>query len=180
MRIVALVVVAAVIGVVLWFVFHHTKKHPGNGNKGNGKQVVLQLLLLPSGLKAESQTIGQRIYWAGPKNGVRYEFTQEKNGHVFVRYLTGKAKKGVRAANYLIVATYKYPNAYPLLKKLANKNAISGALKGPGGSVIYVRPHDQKSVLMAWPKTNYEVEIYDPLPTQALLTAKSGNVAPVR
>jgi hypothetical protein len=176
MRIAALVLVAAVVGVVLWLVLHHSK----SGKPTDGNRVVIQKLVSPSGLKFESRSLGKTIYWAGPKAGVKYEFTEEKNGSLFVRYLTHGAKKGVRAANYLIVATYKFPDAYSRLKKLANAKTVSGPLTGPDGSIIYVRPHDQKSVLMAWPKVNYEVEIYDPSPTQARQVASSGDVKPVR
>ena len=45
-------------------------------------------------LKAEASTSDHPIYWAGPRPGVRYEFTRSTDGRTYVRYLTDGAKVG--------------------------------------------------------------------------------------
>jgi len=75
----------------------------------------------------------------------------------------------------LLVATYPFPHAFAALKKQADGNAVAG----PDGSIIYVNPHDPKSVLMAFPKVDYQVEIWDARPAVALATAESGDIRPI-
>jgi hypothetical protein len=175
-RIAALIVVAIVVGVVLWLVLGHNSKKKHHKTAGTTVLFGPKLYKKASGLKGEAGALGgQPIYWAGKQSGLRYEFTQLKNGHIFIRYLPKGVKNGAKGAHYLIVATYAYRNAYKALKKLAKTRA----LHGPGHSVIYVRPNDPKSVLIAWPKVQYEVEIYDPRPSYARQVAESGQVAPI-
>lgn len=172
MRIAILVGLAVVIGVALYLILGHNGKHkPG----ASGTSVVVQKAVKTAGLKSEARQLGQSIYWAGPLRGLKYEFTLEKNGHVFVRYLPRKTPVGVRKANYLVIATYKYPGALKALKKVANGRGTSG----PGGSFIYIRPTDPRSVLVAWPNVPYEVEVYDPRPAKAQTVAENGQLTAV-
>jgi hypothetical protein len=166
-----LVVLAIVVGVVLWLVLGGGKHKP----KIKGDTVVLQKAMKPGQLKSEAGKLGHPIYWAGPQRGATYEFTLEHNHHVLVRYLTHGAPVGVKAAKYLIVATYFYRNAYKALKTVAKGNGH----KGPGGSFIYVRPNDPRSVLIAWPHVDYEVEVYDPRPAEAQTVANNGQITTV-
>ena len=174
MRIAALVVVAAAVGIALWLILGHKSSHRNT----NPHQVLIQKIVTPAGLRFEARTLARQIYWAGQQRGARLEFTEERNGALFVRYLTHNAPRGIKGANYLIVASYKFPNAYNSLKKLAKTNGVS-LLSTPDGGIVYVRPHFQKSVLMAWPKLNLEVEVYDPSPIRARQIATSGDVKPI-
>jgi hypothetical protein len=178
-RIAALVVLGLVIvGVVLYLIFGHSssKKHNGKGGRsGIQTSAIGPWALTANRLKAEGLSIGQPVYWAGTRPAVRYEFWRTTNGRIFVRYLTKPNKAGAKGAKWLVVATYPWGQAYKALKKQAK----GAGIKGPNGSIIWVRPTDPKSVLMAWPKVPYEVEIYDPRPAVALATARSGDVKTV-
>jgi hypothetical protein len=133
------------------------------------------LLQSQTQLMARASAIGQPVYWAGPADGDNYEFTRTPNGHVYVRYLPDGVAAGAKGAQYMIVATYSWGKAYEALQKQAK----GAELKGPGGSIMWVRAADPRSVLIAWPNVPYEVEIYDPHPAVALATARSGRVRPV-
>ena len=73
------------------------------------------------------------------------------------------------------MGTYVFYGAFDGLKKVAKGKAVSG----PGGSVVYANRKDPRSVLMAFPGVDYEIEVYDPKPANALSTALSGQVQPV-
>jgi hypothetical protein len=135
-------------------------------------------LMTRARVTAQSKALGTSIYWAGPRAGYRYEFWRVPrlpNGRLFVRYLPDGVRAGADGARYLIVGTYPVPGAFAVLKKQAKGTATAG----PDGSIVFVRPKDPKSVLMAFPNVDYEIEIYDPSSAVALAIAKSGKIRPV-
>ena len=123
-----------------------------------------------------SQSIGQPIYWAGPKPGFKYEITETTSGKVYVRYLPSGVKAGDPRANFLIIATYPFPNAFNALKKVAKGHGV--AL--PANGLAVVDQAYRKSVHLAFRGVNFQVEVYSPSPAQARRTAVSGDVQPVR
>ena len=170
-RIAVLVVAAIAVGLVLFFVLHHSK------HKHHHKIVTSRIgpiSFTEPELKAQAFTLKTPIYWAGTQAGYHYEFTRSTKGYLYIRYLPSGTPVKAPGKNFLIVSTYPFFNAYGSLKKYAKKKA----LKGPGGSVIYIRPK-ATNVLMAFPGVDYEIEIYDPSPAIALSTAQSGNIKPV-
>jgi hypothetical protein len=171
-RIAVLVILALVAGVVLWLILGRNdtkaKPKPQNLTKALGPWA-----LSGNRLHAEALTLGQPMYWAGPKRGVRYEFWRTTNNRIFIRYLPKGVRAGAPGQKYLIIGTYPVSNAYRAVKKL------DGSVKGPGRSVVWVRPNDPRSVLIAWPGVPYEVEVYDPRPANAATVAQSGQVSSV-
>ena len=131
------------------------------------------VLMTPARLKSEASFLGQPIYWAGPRKGYEYEFQRTATGYVYVRYLAQGLPAGA-AGKFLTVATYPFIGAFKGVKAAGKGKAFAG----PGGSIIYVRP-DPTSVLVAFPGIDYEIEIYDPSPLVARLTAESGRVRAV-
>jgi hypothetical protein len=95
---------------------------------------------------------------------------------VYVRYLPKGVEAGDRRSNFLIIATYSFPDAYSALKKVANGNEI----KIPGGGIALVAEGHPKSVHFAFPGVAYQGEVYDPSPKRSLEVATSGTVRPVR
>lgn len=129
-----------------------------------------------SQLNAESRILGTPIYWTGPLKGYGYEFTRTTKGYLYVRYLPKGFRPGAPGARFLIISTYPFVGAYDNLKKSAH----GGTIAGPNDSILLVNPSYRKSVLMAWPGVDYQVEVYDPNPTTSATIAGSGRVQPVR
>jgi hypothetical protein len=127
-------------------------------------------------LRGEARLLGQPIYWAGPATtGYRYELTRTTSDHLYIRYLPRGVHAGAFGARFLVVATYPFPTAYKALRAAARGRTIPG----PEGSIIFARPHDPRSVLMAYPRVPYEVEVFDPSPARAMAVARSGIARPV-
>ena len=177
-RLGAVVALAVAAGVVTWLLVGRDKSSgtastpttvttPGAGIGPVG--------VSPAGLGTMVNTIHQPVYWAGARPGNTYEFTQTSAGKVYVRYLPAGVKVGDKRADFLIVATYPFANAYAALKKVAAGREI--ALQG--GGIAFVDPGYPKSVHIAYPKVPYQVEVFDPSPAQSLQVALSGTVAPV-
>jgi hypothetical protein len=150
----------------------NSPKEPVNVRVPSRASVVLSL---PQ-LKTASQLLRQPIYWAGPIKGRQYEFTRAQNGYLYVRYLPRGAKAGASGTNFLVVATYPFAGAYDALKKSAKGKAVAG----PNGSIYLVRPGDPRSVLIAFPNVDAQIEVYDPNPAIVRAIAATGDVKPVR
>jgi hypothetical protein len=133
------------------------------------------VLISASEIKAASKLLRQPIYWDGPRKGFHYEFTRTTTGYSYVRYLPRGVHAGDPRAKFLIVATYPYRGAYAALKKYAHGKFGSGA----DGSIYFVHPGYPKSVYIAWPKVNFEIEVYDPKPAVAKSIAASGSVVAI-
>ncbi len=118
-------------------------------------------------LTREAMTLPTPVYWAGPRDAQRYEFTRTTNGAVYVLYLP-------RGPERLVVATYPSPGAFAALKKRADGKAIAG----PHGSVYFVNANP-RNVSVAFPNVDYEIEINDASPAVALAIAQSGAILPV-
>lgn len=116
-------------------------------------------------LKSLVNTLGHPIYWAGQKAGYTYELTQTSTGKVFVRYLPKGVKVGSKTP-YLTVATYPVANAFADIQRAAKGNG-SLTIKLKGGGLAVVDAQYPKSVHLAYPGSDYQVEVFDPSPARA-------------
>jgi hypothetical protein len=177
--IVSALVLLAIAGAAVWLIVDS-----GGGSKTPAQTVsvtpIKPVALSVSGLKTLTATLnqvhGQPIYWAGAKAGFLYELRRTTNGNVYIRYLPRNVNAGAPAPRYLTVATYPFTDAYGALQKVAGSNAVNI----PGGGIAFVDAKDPKSIHLAYPNINYQVEVYDPSPAKALSVASSGLVRPVR
>jgi hypothetical protein len=168
-------VLIALVAVGVWLIFNSGSSNPPAQTVSPIKPVALSV----SGLKTLTATLnqvhGQPIYWAGAKAGFLYELRRSSNGNVYIRYLPRNVAAGAPAPSYLTVATYPFNGAYAALQKVANGKGVAI----PGGGIAVVDTKDPKSIHLAYPNTNYQVEVYDPSPAKALAVASSGTVRPV-
>jgi hypothetical protein len=166
----ALLALALAGGVILWIFVGR------NGSSATAPQVVpvKPVALSASGLRALSATVGQPIYWAGPRPHYLYELKRTGNGYVYIRYLPPGVEAGAPGNNYLVIATYPYRGAFAALEKLAGAQGI----QVPGGGLALVDQKTHKSVHLAFPRVSYQVEVFASSPEKALALATSGQVRP--
>jgi hypothetical protein len=125
-----------------------------------------------------SGSLGHAIYWAGPQAGTKYELSKTTDGRVFVRYLTAGAKLGDPRPKYLAVGTYPQSNATSVLKATAKKQG-DRLIKLRGGGFAFVNKDHPTSVYVAFPGSNFQIEVFDPNPSVARRLVTSGKVVPV-
>jgi hypothetical protein len=167
----AVAAVAVVGGVVGWLV-----ARDNSSSTGSTAVPVKPVALSASGLRTLARAVGQPIYWAGPREGYLYELTRTEKNAVYVRYLPPGVNAGAKGAKYFIVATYPFDDALHSLEKVANGKGI----QLPGGGLAAVDESYPKSVHLAFPNVDYQVEVFDPSPARALEVATSGNDQQVR
>jgi hypothetical protein len=129
-------------------------------------------------LAALSQRLDQPIYWAGLRSGSQLEATLTTSEYAYVRYLTANAPVGDASPAFLTVATYPTTNAISHLRSYANHERASTTQIPRGGIAVPV-PGSPTSVYFARPGEDYQVEVYDPKPGEALHLIRSGAIEPV-
>jgi hypothetical protein len=119
------------------------------------------------------------LYWAGPKRGFTYELTQTKGGQIYVRYLPGGVSIGANAPKYLTIGTYPVKNALASVRAIAKRLRVP-PMKLKGRGIAVLDTEHPTSVYLAFPGSNYEIEVYDPSPARALRLVRSGKIRPLK
>jgi hypothetical protein len=128
----------------------------------------------PAELLSLAVSLGHPVYWAGPKKGYTYEVTRTPSGKVFIRYLPAGVKIGT-PKTYLSVATYPYKGAFAATKSLT-KQKTAQRLEAPGGAfAVYDKGYPQ-SIHLAYPGSDYQIEVYDPSAASARAIVSSGQL----
>ena len=172
-----LIALVLLVGAVLWIAVGRTSSSPSSTSNLTGSIVatpIRPVALSESGLATLARTVGQPIYWAGPRPGYLYELHRTSNGNVYIRYLPQGVNAGAPGAKYLTVATYPFRGALPALNNVTTGRHLSI----PRGGVVLVSPTYDKSVHLAYPNVNYQVEVFSPTSGTALSLAQSGQVQP--
>lgn len=125
-----------------------------------------------------SGSLGHAIYWAGPESGKKYELSKTTDGRVYVRYLPPEVSVGDPHAKYLTVGTYPHANATSVLQSAAKAQGKQLIILR-GGGIGYVPKGHPTSVYVAYPGSNYQIEVFDPNPSTARSFATGGKIVPV-
>jgi len=129
-----------------------------------------------AGLEAFARRAGHPVYWAGPKAGFTYELSTTSDGRVFVRYLPAGVKPGDSRPLYTTVATYPFVGAYGALLRTATR---ATTIKLAHGGIGVVDAGYPKSIHLAFPGSDFQIEVYDPSPSAGRKLVASGAIAPV-
>jgi hypothetical protein len=128
------------------------------------------------GLRTLAGAISTPIYWVGPKAGYTYELTKTTSNQIYLRYLPAGVRVG-SSKPYLTIGTYPVRGAFAATSRLASRpGAIKLAL--PGGVAFYT-VREPTSVYLAYPGSDYQVEVYDPNAARAAQLVTAGRVKPV-
>jgi hypothetical protein len=115
--------------------------------------------------------VGHPVYWVGKHEGVRYEVTRISDGRSYVRYLPAGAEAG-SGRPFLTVGSYSVPNAYERIRRLAERPGES-SFAVPGNGIALPNGNDPRSVYLAYPGVDVQIEVYDPAAGRALQLVKS-------
>lgn len=120
-------------------------------------------------------SVDHPVYWAGERPDTQYELTVDEEGSVFVRYLDPDVEIGSTEVASFTVATYPVPDAYGALQRVAKR---PGAIKAktPDGGFVLTNETNSQSVYIAYPGSDYQIEVYDPDGAAALQAATSGQI----
>jgi hypothetical protein len=129
-------------------------------------------------LRALKSSLPQPVYWLGPEPGKTYEVTVTSDGRIYVRYLPPGANVG-DAVPHTTVGTYPFRKPVAAVKAIAKASGVRAFSIAHGG-IAAVDAHHPTSVYVAFPKSNYQIEVFDPSAARARRLVRSGLVVPVR
>jgi hypothetical protein len=147
---------------------------PLEGSSAEAAPKVVPAAASRADLTALASSIGHPVYWAGPRQGFTYEVTQDPSGRVYIRYLPPGTTVGSPKPQ-LTVATYPFPGALAAIKAVAKND--SSTIKLPGGGMAIVDSSYPKSIHLAYPDSEYQVEVFAPTAAAARRAVASGQVA---
>jgi hypothetical protein len=170
MRVMAALTVAVAGALAAWL-FVIRGDEASSGRLGEPRSVTA------TELARFARSLGHPVYWAGEHPDAIYELTQMADGRVYVRYLTAGAAIGDGRPDFLTVATYPADDALDELREASvERDAILEA--APHGGLVVIDETRPTSVYLAYPGSDYQIEVYDPSPERALDLALSGRVKP--
>jgi hypothetical protein len=129
-------------------------------------------------LKAFASSVGHPVCWAGPQPSFRFELSRTKDGRIYIRYLPPGVELGDSNASYLTVGTYPQRHAYATLRATAKKQGAR-TIDLAGGGLAFQYTRRPTSVYIAYPGSDYQIEVFDPTPARAVRLVEAGRVKPV-
>jgi hypothetical protein len=161
-RVGALGVLALAAGVILWLALRDT----GGSSTSESNATAVSIDQIAN----LATSVDHPVFWVGPRGGFTYELTRSSNGAIFIRYLPPGADLGTNQP-YLTVATYPFAGAFPALQAVA-KQSGSTPVKLSNGGLAVLSSTNPASVHVAYPRVDYQVEVYDPAPRRAIAAAR--------
>lgn len=120
------------------------------------------------------------VYWLGPREGATYELSETDSGRIYVRYLRGGAEAGDERPDFITVGTYPAPaGGVAELRKAASKQRGARLHRTEDGALLLIDPSSPQNAHLAYPGVDAQIEVYSPVPGQALRLASKGTVRPV-
>lgn len=175
-RLGAVFVVAAVAGIAAWLLLVRssttTVSPPAPAKVGAPATAISQ-----QGLQTLAAALDHPIYWAGSKPNRTYELTQTPDGRIYIRYLPAGIAVG-SPNTYLTIGTYPVSGAYAATRRIAVQAGSVRIPVGDGGIAFY-RQSLPTNVYVAFPGSNYQVEVFDPIAADAHKLVSSGGIRKV-
>ena len=166
------VLVAALLVVIGVTVFGHD----GGGSSASTGAPRLVSARELSDLAANADT---PVYWLGRRGDASYELTETSSGRVYVRYLTPGAQAGDKRAAFVTVGTYSEDGGVAALRRAAASRKGARLGRTDDGAVLLIDPSSPDNAHLAYPAADLQIEVYSPVPGEALRLASHGDVKPI-
>jgi hypothetical protein len=177
-RIGAVVALVALVAFLVWLlVIRDSGSGSGSASQPSATPLA-PVAASPGRIRDLSVEVGRPIYWLGPEKGKVYELQRTSQDRIYVRYLPPSASIGTTKAAYPLVGTYPVPNAYGVLKSLA-KTSGETSFAAPRGAIAVYSNSRPTNIYLAYPGSDEQIEVYDPVPGNARTLVDAGRVVPV-
>jgi len=171
---IAVVGVAIVVAVIAWVA---TRDSGGGSAEPASTEAAAPRIVTPAQLSEAAATLGQPIYWAGPRKGQELVLKELGAGGVQVLY----APEGTVAAKVsrgsLTIGSYPLPNPRESVEGFAERPG-STSRQASDGRELARSGAAPTSVYFASSDNSVQVEVYDPSAKRAMSLALSGKVEP--
>jgi hypothetical protein len=165
------VALAVLLGLIVWLLAR-------GGDDSTSTSSGAATAVSAEDLAALPGSVGHPVYWAGPRPGFTYELTRTGGGNIYIRYVPEGVPVGLDEPKFLTVGTYPSQDALAVVRGVAKRLHVK-AIRVPGGGAAVQDTKHPTSVYLAYPGSDYQVEVFDPSPARALQLAVSGKIVPV-
>ena len=172
----AVIAVALLAGFLVWLLVVRDDNSSSSGTTTTSARAKA-VPITPAGLLTLASAIGRPIYWVGPKSGVTYELTKTDDNRVFIRYLPKGVANG-SSDPYLTIGTYPLQDAFAVTRRQAQQEGSVKVAIG-GGGIAFYSDKSPTNMYLAYPSSDYQIEVYDPSPARARKLVSSGQVTEV-
>ena len=166
----AALVAAAIVG---WLLLH---------DRGTVKPVTVAtgpVLVSAEQLATEAKSLGRPIYWAGPATELVVRADRDGQRARLRALPAARRRRRRPRAGFLTVGTYPASDAYANLKKVSTGHAVHSNLL-PDDGLLVAPKRLPKSVYLAYPNDDYQVEVYDASTGAARRMALNGLIEQIR
>lgn len=115
--------------------------------------------------------LGIDVYWAGPVKDAKYTLAVPVEGQAYVRYLPNGDGLSDTKPNYVVIATYTTVDAFTATQAAGNQTDGLTFINSEGAAVYYSKD-SSTNVYVAYPNSNYQIEVFNPIATAALDIAR--------
>jgi hypothetical protein len=168
------VLIAAVL--VFWLVLDDSGSDDGGEPAAASAPAEAEIVSVDSLLETAEER-ETPIYWAGLPKDAELELSEPEESLTYVRYLTGGAEAG-DPRPFLTVGSYEIEDPAASLRR-QGKRANGVVASAPEGGVVYFDRDEPKSVYLAYPGVDVQVEVFAPNFQQALQLVTSGEITPI-
>jgi hypothetical protein len=163
----AVVALAALSGLIAWLVVD---------SREDSTSTQEAVALSVQGLDARAAELDQPVYWVGSRRDTIYELSETPEG-VFLRYLPGGAEAQDPRPS-LSLGTYPMRNAYNFMSE-RRRGFGTEVFDVPNQGIAVINTSRPTSVYLAYPGSDFQIELFHPNPATARQLAESGRVRPL-
>jgi hypothetical protein len=168
-RIGAIIAIAIAVGFIVWAAIGI-----GGDDDSTTAAGAEPVAVSRGGLSTLAGALGQPIYWVGPRGGGLYELQQLPDGKAYVRYLPSGVEAGA-SQPLLTVGTYPLVDAYGVTQSHARAQG-SIPVDPKNGGVGFTSAANATSVYVAFPGSDFQIEVFHPTPARAQKIVERGTV----
>ena len=171
--------IALAVAALVWLLFIRGGDDDSDSNDNPASAKTVEVVTADELLGAIAGA-GFPVYWAGEQPDVTYEVTRitgDRN-EIYVRYLPPGAE-GETSDPYLTVGSYQVKDAYGVTQRQADESGGSSSFPVNGEGIALPNGADPRSVYIAYPGIDVQIEVYSPEAGEALQLVKSGAVSPI-
>jgi hypothetical protein len=157
-RVGSVAAIALAAALLSWLLVRHHPEGEAPAH-GAGTAAAPQLVSEPR-LRTVAATLSYPVYWAAPRQAMRYELTQA-GSRTYIRYLPTDVAASDPRPRFLTIGTYAERNAFAQMRVAGRRPGAVTLPLGDGGIAVYSKKHPT-SVYFSYPRSGVQVEVYDP------------------
>jgi len=173
------IVIALAVAALVWLLFISGDDDDGSEGDEAGAQKTVEVVAADELLDAIAGA-GFPVYWVGEQPDVSYEVTRitgERN-EIYVRYLPPDAEAETKDP-HLTVGSYQVADAFGVTQRQAEEPGGSSSFPVEGEGIGLPNGADPRSVYVAYPGIDVQIEVYSPEAGEALELVRSGALTPI-